>query len=102
MPTAPGSPPSNVMAIALSSNQILVTWDMVLPVAISVMKFVAVTLLVYLLGSSLLHDAAEARPSADLSPEMGEVVGAGQEAAGSLGNAAAEEKEARCTPPDCR
>ena len=32
MPTAPGSPPSNVMATALSSNQILVTWDMVPPI----------------------------------------------------------------------
>ena len=53
-------------------------------------------------GSSLLHDSAEARPAADLSPEMGEVVGAGQEAAGSLGNAAAEEKEAQCIPPSCR
>ena len=68
----------------------------------SVMKFVAVTLLVCLLSSSLLHDSAEARPAADLSPEMGEVVGAGQEAAVGLGNAAAEGKEARCTPPGCR
>ena len=65
------------------------------------MRFVAVTLLVCLLSSSLLHYSAEARPAADLSQGMGEVVGAGQEAA-VLGNAAAEEKEARCTPPGCR
>ena len=62
------------------------------------MKFVALTLLVCLLSSSLLHDSAEARPAADLSPEMGEVVGPGQ-AIPVLGNAAAEEE---CIPPFCR
>ena len=62
------------------------------------MKFVAVTLLVCLLSSSLLHDVAEAEPAAELSPEMGEVVGAGQALPGHE-NAAAEEE---CWPPACR